>query len=231
MLSSYFSLFLGYNIIFYKKKNLNFYYEDFYLLVYLLFIISVAYLLFAKNYDFVNIYFAICSSVSNIGLSINNNHNSFDVFYLILVIIGGSFFSTSSGLRLYKIYSIFIFSINELISHAKPKNIFINKLFLNETKIDDQDIYKYFLSLMFFIMSFFILAIFLSITDFSFENSIKLSILTLMNTVNSSNFINSEINFVDLSIFSKYLLIIFMIIGRIELLTIIIFLKKIFIKY
>ena len=230
MLSSYFSLFLGYNLIF-KKKSFNFYSEDFYLLIYLVIIIALSYFFFAKDYNFSSIFFSICSSVSNIGFSIDNKNYFFEIFYLTLVIIGGSFFSTSSGLRLYKIYSIFIFSINELISHAKPKNIFVNKLFLSDSKIKNEDINKYFLSLLFLILSVFLLSVLLSIYDFSFENSIKLAVLTLLNTVNSTNYIPEQINFENLSVFTKYLLIIFMMIGRIELLTIVIFLKKIFIKY
>ena len=230
MLSSYFSLFLGYNLIF-KKKSFNFYSEDFYLLIYLVIIIALAYFFFAKDYNFSAIFFSICSSVSNIGFSIDSKNYFFEIFYLTLVIIGGSFFSTSSGLRLYKIYSIFIFSINELISHGKPKNIFVNKLFLSDSKIKNEDINKYFLSLLFLILSVFLLSVLLSIYDFSFENSIKLAVLTLLNTVNSTNYIPEQINFENLSVFTKYLLIIFMMIGRIELLTIVIFLKKIFIKY
>ncbi len=230
MLSSYFSLFLGYNLIF-KKKSFNFYSEDLYLLIYLVGIIALTYFFFAKDYNFSSIFFSICSSVSNIGFSITDKNYFFEIFYLILVIIGGSFFSTSSGLRLYKIYSIFVFSINELISHAKPKNIYINKLFLSDTKIKNEDINKYFLSLLFLIISVFLLSALLSIYDFDFESSIKLAILTLLNTVDSTNYIRGQINFEDLSIFTKYLLIIFMMIGRIELLTIVIFLKKIFIKY
>ena len=230
MLSSYFSLFLGYNLIF-KKKSFNFYSEDFYLLIYLVIIIALSYFFFAKDYNFSAIFFSICSSVSNIGFSIDSKNYFFEIFYLTLVIIGGSFFSTSSGLRLYKIYSIFIFSINELISHAKPKNIFVNKLFLSDSKIKNEDINKYFLSLLFLIVSVFLLSVLLSIYDFSFENSIKLAVLTLLNTVNSTNYIPEQINFENLSVFTKYLLIIFMMIGRIELLTIVIFLKKIFIKY
>ncbi len=230
MLSSYFSLFLSYNL-FIKKRSFNFYLEDFYLFLYLLFVVSISYLLFAKDYNFSTIFFSICSSVSNIGLSIGDKNYFLEFFFITLVIIGGSFFSTSSGLRLYKVYCIFIFSINELISHAKPKNIYINKLFLSDAKIKDEDINKYFLTLLFLIISVFILSILLSIHDFNFENSIKIAILTLLNTVNSTNYISTQINFVDLSIFSKYLLIIFMMLGRIELLTIVIFLKKIFIKY
>ena len=97
--------------------------------------------------------------------------------------------------------------------------------------VKNEDINKYFLSLLFLILSVFLLSVLLSIYDFSFENSIKLAVLTLLNTVNSTNYIPEQINFENLSVFTKYLLIIFMMIGRIELLTIVIFLKKIFIKY
>ena len=64
-------------------------------------------------------------------------------FFLIITIVGGSFFSTSSGIRLVKLYSLFKFSINELGSHAKPLNVFINKLELSDTKIETKDINKY----------------------------------------------------------------------------------------
>jgi len=59
---------------------------------------------------------------------------------LIITIVGGSFFSTSSGIRLVKLYSLFKFSINELGSHAKPLNVFINKLEFSDTKIETKDI-------------------------------------------------------------------------------------------
>ena len=107
----------------------------------------------------------------------------------------------------------------------------IPTLFLSDSKIKNEDINKYFLSLLFLILSVFLLSVLLSIYDFSFENSIKLAVLTLLNTVNSTNYIPEQINFENLSVFTKYLLIIFMMIGRIELLTIVIFLKKIIIKY
>ena len=40
MLISFFSLFLLYNLVFFKKKNINFLFEDFYLLFYLLLYLS-----------------------------------------------------------------------------------------------------------------------------------------------------------------------------------------------
>ena len=75
------------------------------------------------------------------------------LFFLILVIIGGSLFSTSSGLRFLKIYLLTKFSFNELVSHSKPKHIFLNKVLFSKVKIDLNDINKYFFTVIIFILS------------------------------------------------------------------------------
>ena len=64
----------------------------------------------------------------------------------------------------------------------------------------------------------------------SLESSFKLSILTLMNTVNSSMYGIDYFDFQELQFFTKYCLIIFMIIGRVELLTLLIICKKFLFK-
>ena len=51
-----------------------------------------------------------------------------------------------------------------------------------------------------------------------------------MNTVNSEMYTLANLDFYNFNIFSKISLIIFMIIGRIELLTVIILLKKFLFK-
>ena len=58
------------------------------------------------------------------------------------------------------------------------------------------------------------------------ESSFKLAILTIMNTVNSPMYGLTDFNFEQLNILTKYYLIIFMIIGRVELLTLLIIFKK-----
>tara|TARA_A100001234_G_scaffold148586_1_gene130764 strand:- start:264 stop:773 length:510 start_codon:yes stop_codon:yes gene_type:complete len=168
--------------------------------------------------------------MSNIGFAFNTKQQNFSFIFLILVIIGGSFFSTSSGLRFIKIYSLFVYSINQILSFSKPKNIFMNKLIFTKINFDFNEINKYFLSILVFILSLFILISLLSLSGIDFESSFKLSILTLMNTVNSSIYGLSEFNFNDLHFFSKYTLIFFMIIGRIELLTILLLIKKFLFK-
>ena len=159
MLTSFFSLFLSYNILTINKKNINFFHEDFYLLIYLCFLIVLFFLLFNSTYNFSAIFLSLSSSISNIGVSLNGSYNNISFLFLIITIVGGSFFSTSSGIRLVKLYSLFKFSINELGSHAKPLNVFINKLEFSDTKIETKDINKYFISVLIFILSLFILAL------------------------------------------------------------------------
>ena len=76
----------------------------------------------------------------------------------------------------------------------------------------------------------FIITSLFSIFGINFEESFKLGILTLMNTVNSSMYGVGEFDFFSLSVFAKFTLIVFMIIGRIELLTIFILFKKFLFK-
>ena len=168
--------------------------------------------------------------MSNIGFSLNSNEKNLTFVFLILVIIGGSFFSTSSGLRFIKIYSLFKYSINQILSFSKPKNIFMNKLIFTNINFNFNEINKYFLTIFIFILSLFILTSFLSLNGIDFESSFNLSILTLMNTVNSSIYGLNDFNFSNLHFSTKYYLILFMIIGRIELLTILLLIKKFLFK-
>ena len=68
------------------------------------------------------------------------------------------------------------------------------------------------------------------IDNLNFENSFKLSILTLTNTTVSSAYGINQIQFSELFTFSKLSLIIFMIIAKVELLAILIFSSKGFLK-
>ena len=80
--------------------------------------------------------------------------SNLNLVYLVLVIIGGSFFSTSSGLRFIKIYSLFKFSINQILSFSRPRNVFMNKLIFTKINFDFDEINKYFLTILIFVMSF-----------------------------------------------------------------------------
>ena len=230
MLTSFFSIFLTYNLIFTKNHNLNFFNEDIHLLFYLLIILFISFTFLNFDHNFSELLLSLISSVSNIGFSLNNNSTNLSFALLILVVIGGSFFSTSSGIRFLKIYSLFKYSINEILSYSRPKNIYINKHLFSKESFQLNEIYKYFLTVIVFIISLLFLTFLLTLSGVNFENSFKLSILTLMNTVNSSMYGLSDFSFYDLHSFTKYYLIFFMIIGRLELLTLLIICKKFLFK-
>ena len=230
MLTSFFSIFLVYNIVFVKNHNMNFFNEDIHLLFYFIIITLIFFVFFNFDNNFSELFFSLTSSVSNIGISLNDNSTNLSFIFLILVVIGGSFFSTSSGIRFLKVYSLFKYSINEILSYSKPKNIYINKHLFSKEFFKLDEIYKYFLSVLIFVLSFIFLTFLLTLTTIDFESSFKLSILTLMNTVNSSIYDLSDLSFYDLNFTTKYYLIFFMVIGRIELLTLLIICKKFLFK-
>ena len=226
ILFSYFSLFFTYNLFFFNKRKINYLSEDFYLFVYLLIIISIVFVFFNFDNNFLNILVSIVSSVSNLGISFNDTPKNLSFIFLILVIIGGSFFSTSSGLRVLRVLSLIKFSLNNLLSHSRPNQIYLNKISLSNSTTNITDINKYFLSIVIFLISLFAITSLLSISGINLENAFKIGILAIMNTVNSSMYGLAEFDFFNLSFFPKFTLIAFMIIGRIEMLTIFILLKK-----
>jgi len=229
MLIPFFNLYLIYNMIFGDRSLIN-NKEDLYLLILLLFVLITTYIFFSNIFGFSSILFAVLSSLSNIGLGLDNQFSNLSFLFLILAIIGGSSFSTSSGLKFIKLYTLFKFSLKEIYLLVKPLYVSSNTLFLSKNKIKDEEINIYFLSIVFFISTLFILSGILSLEQINFKESLTLSILTITNTVNSNNYNLSEFYFLDINIVSKISLMLFMIIGRVELLGFLILIKKFFFK-
>ena len=230
MLISFFSIFFTYNLIFLRNKNLNFFYEDIHLFLYFIVVVSIFFIFFSYDANFIFSFLSIVSSISNIGISLDVDQTNLNFIYILLVIVGGSFFSTSSGLRFLKIYSLTKYSINQILSFSRPKNVFMNKLIFSKIKFHEKDINKYFLTILIFVISLFSLSIILSLSNIEFEYSFKLAVLTLMNTVNSSAYGVSDFDFQNLHFLTKYFLIFFMIIGRVELLSLLLIAKKFLFK-
>jgi trk system potassium uptake protein TrkH len=229
MLIPVFNLYLIYNIFSANRSLIN-NQEDLYILILLLFVLIIAYIFFANIYGFSSILFSILSSLSNIGLGLDTQFYNLSLLFLILAIIGGSSFSTSSGLKLIKLYAMCKFSLKEIYLIVKPLYISSNTLFLSKYKIKDEEINNYFLAIVFFILSLFILSVILSFDQINFKDSLTLSILTISNTVNSNNYNLNEFDFSNINITSKVSLMFFMITGRVELLSFLMLIKKYYIK-
>jgi len=226
LLISMLNFFLILNI-FQKRIIIREHKEDLYLIILSIGLISLVYL---NNYSGLNIIISVLSSLSNSGLSLINSDNNLSLYFILITIIGGSLISNTSGIKFMRIYVLLKTASSEMIKLISPNSI-INKNILNsQKKITDENIKISFLIFISFFISLFILSGILIVDTINFEKSFKLSILTITNTTTSSMFGIEDMNFANLLTSSKISLIIFMIIGKIELISVFLIIKKIFFK-
>ena len=144
--------------------------------------------------------------------------------------IGGSIISNTSGIKFLRIYILLKSSFVEILKLVKPNNVVNQNILFSEKKINESNIRLSFFIFISFFISLFILSGILLLDNIGFENSFKLSVLTLTNTATSSIYDLDNIDFNNLLVNSKIFLIIFMIIGKIELISFFLVIKKLLIK-
>ena len=212
--------------IFNKKILTREHKEDLY--IFLLSIILVILVYFNNNSGF-DLIISVISSLSNSGLTLIES-DQLSLYFLFITIIGGSLISNTSGIKLTRFYILLKIASSEIIKLISPNSVINKTIFGSEKKITDDNVKISFLIFISFFLSLFILSSFLVLDNIGFEKSFKLSILTLTNTVNSELFNMEILNFANLLTTSKISLIIFMIIGKIELISIFLIFKKIIFK-
>ena len=212
--------------IFDKKVLMREHKEDMYLLF--LSIILIIFIYFNNNSG-LDLIISVISSLSNSGLTIIKS-NDLSLYFLFISIIGGSLISNTSGIKLARFYILIKITSAEIIKLISPNSIINKTIFNSEKKITDDNVKISFLIFISFFLSLFILSSLLVLDNIGFERSFKLSILTLTNTVNSELFNMENLDFSNLLTSSKISLIIFMIIGKIELISIFLIFKKILFK-
>jgi len=212
--------------IFNKKILTREHKEDLY--IFLLSIILVILVYFNNNSGF-DLIISVISSLSNSGLTLIES-DKLSLYFLFITIIGGSLISNTSGIKLARFYILLKIASSEIIKLISPNSVINKTIFGSDKKITDDNVKISFLIFISFFLSLFILSSFLVLDNIGFEKSFKLSILTLTNTVNSELFNMEILNFANLLTTSKISLIIFMIIGKIELISIFLIFKKIIFK-
>ena len=220
-----FNFFLIHDIIT-RKFSLRNNQEDLHLASLIISLTLIFYFFVIPNEEFVNIFFAITSSISTSGIAAYSSHIDLSLFFILLTIVGGSLISTSSGFKYTRIYILLKISYQEIYRFVKPMNVIDKNLYNSETKIDDQDVKIAFLVFISFIISIFVLSGILTFDNLTFEDSFKLSILTLTNTVSSALYGMDSLSFFDLNNFTKMSLILFMILGKIEIIAVIYLIKR-----
>ena len=226
LLISMLNFFLILNI-FDKKIIIREHKEDFFLVILALIFILLVYL---HDYSGLNIIISVLSSLSNSGLSLINSSNNLSLYFILITIIGGSLISNTSGIKFTRMYILLKTASLEIIQLISPNSVINKNIFNSEKKITDENIKISFLIFISFFISLFILSGILIVDNIDFEKSFKLSILTITNTTTSTMFGIREMDFANLLTTSKLSLIIFMIIGKIELISVFLIIKKIFFK-
>ena len=220
-----FNFFLLYNLIT-RQFSFKNHQEDLHLGLLVILLTLFFYFFVIPNEGFANVFFAITSSVSTSGITTYSSNFDISLFFILLTIVGGSVISTSSGFKYTRIYILLKISYQEIYRLVKPINVIDKNLYNAEAKIGDQDVKIAFLVFISFIISVFILTSVLTLDDLTFENSFKLSILTLTNTVSSALYGMDNLSFFDLNNFTKMSLILFMILGKIEIIAVIYLIKR-----
>ena len=220
-----FNFFLLHDVITRQFSFMN-HQEDFHLGLLIVILTLFFYFFVIPNEEFSNVFFAITSSISTSGITTYSSNLDLSLFFILLTIVGGSLISTSSGFKYTRIYILFKISYQEIYRLVKPINIIDKNLYNAEAKIDDQDVKIAFLVFLSFIISIFILSSILTFDNLNFENSFKLSILTLTNTVSSALYGFDYLSFFDLNYFTKMSLILFMILGKVEIIAVIYLIKR-----
>tara|TARA_B100000686_G_scaffold191134_1_gene197794 strand:+ start:1835 stop:3247 length:1413 start_codon:yes stop_codon:yes gene_type:complete len=226
LLISMLNFFLILNI-FQKKLITREHREDFYLIILAIIFILLVYL---NNYSGLNIIISVLSCLSNSGLSLISSDNNLSLYFILITAIGGSLVSNTSGIKFTRIYILLKTASSEIIKLISPNSIINKNIFNSEKKITDENVKISFLIFISFFISLFILSVILIVDSIDFEESFKLSILTITNTTSSAMFGIEKMDFASLLTTSKVSLIIFMIIGKIELISIFLIIKKIFFR-
>ena len=181
-LISILNFYLLYNL-FLKRENLKDHKEDLYIIISIFVFTMIFYLL--SDFNIFQSLLTVLSSIGNSGISITSIPNNYGLYFLTLTIIGGCVLSSTSGIKFLRIYILVKGFLIEIYRLVQPNVILNNKIMFSDKKITNEIIKISFLVFILFFISIFLLSGILLVDFLDFENSFKLSILTLTNTVSS----------------------------------------------
>ena len=151
-----------------------------------------------------------------------DNWGSFPlIFFLILMFIGGCAGSTACGIKIFRVQILYLFLINQLKKIIYPRGIFIIKY--DDNNVDDKFMASIISFIYLYIIIFFIIAALLSLSGLDFTTSISGAATSISNVgPGLGELIGPNGNFSQLPDFSKWVLSLGMILGRLELFAILV---------
>jgi len=151
-----------------------------------------------------------------------DNWGSFPlIFFLILMFIGGCAGSTTCGIKIFRVQILYLFLINQLKKIIYPRGIFIIKY--DNNSVDEKFMASIISFIYLYIIIFFIMTALLSLSGLDFITSISGAATSISNVgPGLGTIIGPNGSFSLLPDFSKWVLSIGMILGRLELFAILV---------
>ena len=166
---------------------------------------------------------SIISGTGFVSDNFENWGNFASILFLFLMFIGGCAGSTTSGLKIFRFKILFLSLTNHLNKLLRPHGIFTYQF--NGKTIPDNTFESVMSFFFIFIVTFIITALLLSFSGLDFITCISASASALANIgPGLGDIIGPNGNYSTLSNYSKIILTITMLLGRLEILTLIIFL-------
>jgi trk system potassium uptake protein TrkH len=143
------------------------------------------------------------------------------VFFLLLMFIGGCAGSTACGIKVFRIQILWLFIINEIKKSVYPRGVF--PLSYNKEKIDKRFMSPIISFIFLYFLIFFLVAMLLSFTGLDFITSFSGAATSISNVgPGLGDLIGPSGNFSELSNFAKWILSFAMLLGRLEIFTLLV---------
>ncbi len=210
--------------VFYKDAQIKFFIKTIIISVVIIFIF-----LLIKNYDSESfllrqVIFNVVSILTGTGYVTTNysDWGSFPlIFFLVLMFIGGCAGSTACGLKIFRIHILYKFFVIQLKKYIYPRGVFVLKY--GENVLNEKFISSIISFVFLYIIIFFIITTLLSISGLDFITSVSGAATSISNVgPGLGGMIGPNGNFSLLPDFSKWILTVGMILGRLELFAIIV---------
>ena len=143
------------------------------------------------------------------------------VFFLLLMFIGGCAGSTTCGIKIFRIQILWLFVINEIKKSIYPRGVF--PLSYNKGKISKRFMSSIISFIFLYFLIFFLVAMLLSFTGLDFITSFSGAATAISNVgPGLGEMIGPSGNFGELSNFAKWVLSFAMLLGRLEIFTLLV---------
>ena len=210
--------------IFYKDSQIRFFLKTIIISVFIIFIFLLLKNIKSENFLLREVIFNVVSILTGTGYVTTNysDWGSFPlIFFLILMFIGGCAGSTACGLKIFRIHILYKFFVMQLKKYIYPRGVFVLKY--GDSVLNEKFISSIISFVFLYIVIFFIITMLLSISGLDFITAVSGAATSISNVgPGLGGIIGPNGNFSLLPNFSKWVLSIGMILGRLELFAIIV---------